>query len=118
MILYEEFKQRFSDVEFPNRILFPIRTNSLTSMDSKSAVNEIEEHVDEVIEWKEYDESQGHITPKKCRLCDSDWETMDYSRVRVDGSEVIVASHSRCEKIIGEINRTIIDEEAYEIGFD
>mgnify|MGYP002762077217 FL=1 len=118
MLGYEEFKQRFSEVKYPDRILLPVRTNSLTAMDSKSPVCEIEDHVDEVVAWKEYDESQGHMTPKKCRICDSDWGTMDYSRARVNGEEVIIVSHSRCEKIIGELNRKMIDQEAYEIGFN
>lgn len=118
MIDYEEFERRFSEVKYPDRILLPVRTNSLTAMDSKSPVSELEKHVDEVVAWKEYDESQGHMTPEKCRLCDSDWGTMDYSRARIDEEEVIIVSHNRCEKIIGEINRKMIDEEAYEIGFN
>lgn len=115
-ISYEDFHQRFSDTEFAGRQFYPVKTNSLTGMNADQPVNKIEEHIDEILEWKEYDERQGYIDPSECNLCDSSWGSKHYSRAMRDGEEVIIVSHSRCGAIIGELNKRMIDEKSYDIN--
>ena len=115
-ISYEDFHQRFSDVEFADRQFYPIKTNSLTGMKSDQPVNKIEEHIEDVLEWKEYDETQGYIDPYGCNLCDGSWGYRSYSRAIIDGEEVIIVSHNRCGQIIGELNKRMVDERAYDIN--
>lgn len=118
MISYEKFEERFSDVEYVDRQFYSVKTNVLTGIDMDTAVNEIQEHIDDVIEWKEYNKTQGYIDLSSgCHLCNSGWGDYHYSRVIRDGKEVIIVTHNRgsCEKIIGEINPKMIDEESYDI---
>lgn len=112
---FEEFKQRFSDVTFVDRTLYGIRTNPLTGMDTGTAVHCIENHVDTVVEWKEYKDKQGHIQPKRCDICESKWGSYHYSRVILEDEEVITVSHTGCNNIMGHINTKLIDRDSYDI---
>lgn len=115
-ISYKQFNEEFSDVEYVDRQFYAIKTNRLTGIGSDVTVNEVEEHVDRVIEWREYNETQGYIDVSMgCHLCSLTYGAFYYSRVIRDGKEVIIVEHNGCENIIGEINPKMIDEKSYDI---
>jgi hypothetical protein len=118
MISYEEFEGKFNDYEFSKRDLFGLRSNILTGTDyNKVPVREIDDYVDEVVEWHEYFENQGDIKPSNCPACGNhiytDSRNLNYSRVIIDGEEKIVVTHNKCGKISGELNMKLINKEAY-----
>lgn len=120
MISYEEFEGKFNDYEFSKRDLFGLRSNILTGTDyNKVPVREIDDYVDEVVEWHEYFENQGDIKPSNCPACGNhiytDSRNLNYSRVIIDGEEKIVVTHNKCGKISGELNMKLINKEAYEL---
>lgn len=115
-INYENFKREFSDVQFAQREFYNIKTNSLTGMDTDTPMNELEEHIDKVIEWNEYTEPQGKLSPIRCHICGYRLGGVEkFSRVMQNCRQTILVSHTRCENIIGELNPNLIDKSAYDI---
>lgn len=119
IIEFSEFKQRFSKYEFSKRQLLSVRSNILTGTNyDKTPVRKLEDIVDDIIEWHEYFEANGHLKPYRCPACGSDSiysGKVNYSRVIIDGEEKIVPTHKQCNKIMGELNLAFIDEESYEL---
>lgn len=117
MISYEEFESKFGKYEFSNRDLFGLKSNILTGTDyNEVPVREINNYIDDVIEWHEYFENQGNIKPSDCPACGKRiYRNANYSRVIIDGEEKIVVTHDKCGKISGELNMKLINKEKYEL---
>lgn len=114
-ISHDSFKKSVSKVSIPDRRFYSVTTNCLTGMSYETPVNEIEKHIDRVIEWREYRDVQGYLRPRDCHICGSGWSDFYYSRIIKEGEETIIVSHSRCEKIIGELNTDLVSKKAYDI---
>lgn len=118
-ITYQEFKDRFDDINYVSREFYAVRSNRLTGIKcSDTRVNEINDIIDSVIEWREYKEEQGKLKIRYCPACGhscSRYHTITLSRVQIDGDEKIIPIHDKCDKIMGEMNEKFIDNELYEI---
>lgn len=119
VIGFDEFEERFSGYEYSKRDLLSVRSNILTGTNyDKTPVRELEDIIDEVIEWHEYFKKNGHLEPYRCPACGSDsiyHNDVNYSRLIIDGEEKIVPTHRKCNKIMGELNTDFIDKDSYEL---
>jgi hypothetical protein len=120
MISFSKFEEKFSRHEYSKRKLLSVRSNILTGTNyDRTPVRKLENIIDEVVEWHEYFDINGHLNPYRCPACGSESiysSDVNYSRLVIDGEEKIVPTHKKCNKIMGELNPIYIDEESYEIN--
>lgn len=114
---FESFNDRYEKQEFKDREFYAIQTNSLTGMSCYEEVHKLEDVVEEIIEWKEYEGYQANLQSLECPYGNHSIRSVEFSRGIIEGREeiIVICKSYGCEKIIGTLNRRYASNEAYDL---